>query len=1145
MSHESWKLNEFSDKPLPETVRPLQGHQRISIEKLNKTFTFSDQIGKGGLLVLPTGGGKTLTTVRWLYDFALGKGVKVLWLAHTFHLLDQVYATFKENRQPIPKRDILNIRVVSSNPSHCRARDISIEDDVLIITTLTAYENLFHETKDQSNEVIDSEFTKFLKCNQDQRLIVVLDEAHHAPAYGCRTLLLQIREMQPSAYFLGLTATPDYTDESRKGWFKVLFEDWIIHKEEKTALQALGILAIEKLIQKKTDFKKDLDEKTFNRLVREHKDLPEDIIKELATNSPRNDFIVQEYLKNRKEYKKTLIFADHWKQALYLKDKLKKADVNAGAVFSYSGGGPDSADARNHMTSNEIKETIEKFKGDGLEVLINIRMLTEGTDVPTIKTVFITRETTSRILLTQMIGRALRGPKSGGGPDKNEANIVFFTDTWNKFINWASFSPEGGTEETEKVVGRYPMEMISINLVEALIQQIHSGTSYQAEPFTDIVPVGWYTTRYFSDNGIGGPDWYTEFAMVYNHQESKFKQFIQGLQGKIPNAWEKDDLSQEWIKENIKPLSSPYFDLQNDDIGNSLETNLIRIVRHMARSKEAPEFTPLSERDKLDLDKVAERLYLTGNALEQKQALEIIYNSPESLWKSFYKSFDYFKSAYDRAVNRLLYLKESNKPIAAKLEKQVLTPVDANRVRELTEQDKEKVLMRDGYKCLCCGAEKSRQCRLQVDHIRPFRISGDTSFENSQTLCRECNAIKKIDIIDFRLHDIILKNEKDFQIFQPTNFDDYQTYVRRIVNFYYNCQAVAGVRKQCGTNGKKVEVLVVQLYPGNDPTRLLPHDNELTTAVRNSELSGCTSISRLIVNPEKTDSSLEISECAAEQSQQTPIDSLLVNAADTGDVHAMLEIANKYLDSDDPADQKKGVQSLRKAAEKDTAEALRKLGLCYYDGTGTARNLHKAKESFLLAAAKGDSEAQYQLGQMYLSGEGGKKDVEQFLKWTNQAAQQGHRESLNQLGIVYHDGKDVKRDYAQAFSYYKKAAELDEPFAMNNLGILYQYGYGVPKNLDEAVKWFRKAADKNNPWGYYNLGLLSSKDQDGFSENLENAYIYFSLAVEFSYDLLDGTDQGVIARAKTRIKKKINKKQLDEAEKKIEKLLEMMPQNQV
>ena len=44
-------------------------------------------------------------------------------------------------------------------------------------------------------------------------------------------------------------------------------------------------------------------------------------------------------------------------------------------------------------------------------MLINIKMVTEGTDIPDVQAVFITRETKSDILVTQMIGRALRSPR--------------------------------------------------------------------------------------------------------------------------------------------------------------------------------------------------------------------------------------------------------------------------------------------------------------------------------------------------------------------------------------------------------------------------------------------------------------------------------------------------------------------------------------------------------------------------------------------------------------------------------------------------------------------------------------------------------------------------------------------------------------
>jgi superfamily II DNA or RNA helicase len=69
-------------------------------------------------------------------------------------------------------------------------------------------------------------------------------------------------------------------------------------------------------------------------------------------------------------------------------------------------------------------------------VLINIKILTEGTDIPDAQTVFITRETKSDILLTQTIGRALRDPRMGG---TEKAYIVAFIESWQYEIKWAGY----------------------------------------------------------------------------------------------------------------------------------------------------------------------------------------------------------------------------------------------------------------------------------------------------------------------------------------------------------------------------------------------------------------------------------------------------------------------------------------------------------------------------------------------------------------------------------------------------------------------------------------------------------------------------------------------------------------------------------
>ncbi|MDE7120705.1 MAG: DEAD/DEAH box helicase family protein, partial [Oscillospiraceae bacterium] len=41
------------------------------------------------LLVLPTGGGKTLTAVHWLLRNGVDQGKKILWIAHRHLLLEQ------------------------------------------------------------------------------------------------------------------------------------------------------------------------------------------------------------------------------------------------------------------------------------------------------------------------------------------------------------------------------------------------------------------------------------------------------------------------------------------------------------------------------------------------------------------------------------------------------------------------------------------------------------------------------------------------------------------------------------------------------------------------------------------------------------------------------------------------------------------------------------------------------------------------------------------------------------------------------------------------------------------------------------------------------------------------------------------------
>jgi ATP-dependent helicase IRC3 len=136
--------------------------------------------------------------------------------------------------------------------------------------------------------------------------------------------------------------------------------------------------------------------------------LPKKVAERIAMSSIRNKRIVDHYVENREKYKPLLVFAVDIQHAIALNGLFKARKINSDFVVS------KIVDANTGATISvkENSEKIKRFRRGELEVLINVEMLTEGIDLPNVQTVFLTRPTTSTILMTQMIGRALRGTES-------------------------------------------------------------------------------------------------------------------------------------------------------------------------------------------------------------------------------------------------------------------------------------------------------------------------------------------------------------------------------------------------------------------------------------------------------------------------------------------------------------------------------------------------------------------------------------------------------------------------------------------------------------------------------------------------------------------------------------------------------------
>ena len=117
MSFHALDLDDLRNQEAGRTAKTPFEHQRSAFEALNKCFEFGAENGKGGLLVLPTGAGKTFTTVKWLCDNVLTRNIRVLWLANSYYLLDQAFGEILGYARWIPpSRQSLNVRACIQQP---------------------------------------------------------------------------------------------------------------------------------------------------------------------------------------------------------------------------------------------------------------------------------------------------------------------------------------------------------------------------------------------------------------------------------------------------------------------------------------------------------------------------------------------------------------------------------------------------------------------------------------------------------------------------------------------------------------------------------------------------------------------------------------------------------------------------------------------------------------------------------------------------------------------------------------------------------------------------------------------------------------------------------------------------------------------
>ncbi|MEG5036301.1 DEAD/DEAH box helicase family protein [Microcoleus sp. AT3-D2] len=729
--------------------RELYAHQNEAIKAL-------DQKNKSpfeGLLVLPTGGGKTLTAVHWLLRNFIDKRKKVLWIAHRHELLNQAFETLKFSAYPslLSDTERFRYRVISGDTNnHDRPVNIQPTDDIIIAS------------KDSLNSGLNYLTDNWV--NHSNEILLVVDEAHHATAKTYRKLIDSIkqnfkdRKKADGFRMLGLTATPFRTDKSEQGLLKKVFPDDIIFSEHLRTLITRGILAepVFENLETELDFYKELTDRDI-RSIEDFDKLPKKVAEKIAMSSIRNKRIVDHYVENREKYKPLLVFAVDIQHAIALNGLFKKRGIKSDFVASKiidEGTGAT-------ISVKENSEKIKRFRAGKIEVLINVEMLTEGTDLPNVQTVFLTRPTTSTLLMTQMIGRALRGQKAGG---TEKAYVVSFIDNWEDKINWVN--PEKLTDidgaefvdrdiETMKRIAR----LISIEKIEEFARMMDDSidtTALEKLDFLRRVPVGIYRFSILESSESAEPVSRNYDVLLYNGTEEAYDSFVNDLDAvfKSVNIQNREVLTDEELEYLLQLTKNLYFPdypfllgYRDDDVKN--------ILRFYAQKEMEPEFIAFSERRKCDLSIVARHIYENDLTLRQvTEYLTSLWNDSKSFWQVLFGyNYLYFKKQVDIEINKLLGV-YPDLTVTPTIVIPDTVPLESLSLVEIRERDpaeyrdiKDAVFAKytDGKGFILCASSgfKSQMRRdFQIDHIIPMSEGGLTRLENLQVLSPKAHAEK-------------------------------------------------------------------------------------------------------------------------------------------------------------------------------------------------------------------------------------------------------------------------------------------------------------------------------------------------------------------------------------------------------------------
>jgi superfamily II DNA or RNA helicase len=236
---------------------------------------------------------------------------------------------------------------------------------------------------DQIKIMMISSAADYLAANTNVR-IVVIDEAHHAAGTNIQYAPLFD---YPRLGILGLTATPSRHDgqplEFDKESYSIGFPD-LVQKQIIISPEVRSVRGghYESVVAEGATKYKGLD---------------------ALNDAERDGRIIEHITKHVSEYKKIVIYVGSVAHAKSLYERIRGSSLAGDyeSIDYITGNGRSGSDATRELF-------FDRIKANDRAIIVNVDVLTEGYDDPTVNTIIMARPTRSKLVYMQAIGRCIR-----------------------------------------------------------------------------------------------------------------------------------------------------------------------------------------------------------------------------------------------------------------------------------------------------------------------------------------------------------------------------------------------------------------------------------------------------------------------------------------------------------------------------------------------------------------------------------------------------------------------------------------------------------------------------------------------------------------------------------------------------------------